>query len=65
MVWECERGCGEGGAKQYESEEQARRFAASFNRRDNADLGRRAPLVGMFPLRIWYRLRGHRGQGGA
>ena len=49
MVWECRRGCGTGGSKKYASSSQAARFATAFDRRDRADLGRRAPLLGMFP----------------
>ena len=55
MVWECRRGCGLGGSKQYETSSEAARFAAAFDRRDSADLGRRAPLIGLFPLRLWHR----------
>jgi hypothetical protein len=29
----------------------------SFNRRDTDDLGKRAPLVGLLPLRLWRRFR--------
>jgi hypothetical protein len=59
MRWECERGCGEGGGfKLYVTAEDARRYAAAFDRRDTADLGKRAPLVGLLPLRLWRRLRG-------
>ncbi|MCW2755391.1 MAG: hypothetical protein JWQ32_2802 [Marmoricola sp.] len=57
MVWECERGCGAMGTKTYPTAEEAGRFAAAFNRRDTDDLGRRAPLLGLFPLRLWHRLR--------
>jgi len=57
MVWECERGCGAGGSKEYATAAEARHFAAAFDRDDREDLGRRAPLLGMFPLRIWYKLR--------
>lgn len=52
LLWTCERGCGTGGTKRYPTAEQARRYAASFNREDREDLGRRAPLVGLFPLRL-------------
>jgi hypothetical protein len=61
MVWECERGCGAGGEKRYGSADDARRFAAAFDREDRADLGRRAPLIGLLPLRLWRR--GRRGPG--
>jgi hypothetical protein len=57
LVWECERGCGYTGAKEYASPEAAQRFATAFDRRDSADLGRRAPLLGLFPLRLWHRMR--------
>jgi hypothetical protein len=52
MRWQCERGCGAGGAKAYASADDAARYARAFDRRDSDDLGRRAPLVGLFPLRI-------------
>ena len=29
----------------------------SFNRRDTDDLGKRAPLIGLLPLRLWRRFR--------
>ncbi|EHR51254.1 hypothetical protein SacmaDRAFT_3018 [Saccharomonospora marina XMU15] len=52
MTWACERGCPVGGSKTYASAEQASRYAAAFDRQDSEDLGRRAPLLGMFPLRL-------------
>jgi hypothetical protein len=53
MTWVCER-CGAGGGrKAYASAEEASRYAAALDREDRADLGRRAPLVGLFPLRLW------------
>ncbi len=52
MTWSCERGCGAGGLKEYASAEEASRYARAFDRRETDDLGRRAPLLGMFPLRI-------------
>lgn len=64
MRWECERGCGEGGAKSYATAAEAERFAAAFDRRDDARLGERAPLLGMFPLRLWRWVRRHRGRVG-
>ena len=60
MLWNCERGCGAGGSKQYESAEDASRFARAFDREDRYELGRRAPLFGMFPLRIYRKLKGPR-----
>ncbi len=58
MHWECSRGCiGGHGSKQYPTAEHAQRYAARFNRRDTDELGKRAPLLGMFPLRLWRRMR--------
>ena len=57
MRWSCERGCGAGGEKTYASAADADRFARAFDREDRADLGRRAPLVGLFPLRLARLLR--------
>jgi hypothetical protein len=54
MRWECERGCGQGGgSKGYDTAEEAQRYAAAFNTRDSANLGERAPLIGLLPLRLW------------
>jgi hypothetical protein len=52
MVWRCARGCGAGGSKRYESAEQAERYARSLDREDREDLGRRARLLGLLPLRL-------------
>jgi hypothetical protein len=61
MYWECERGCGEGGgSKQYGTPDEARSYAAAFDRRDAADLGKRAPWIGLLPLRLWRTFRGTR-----
>lgn len=58
MRWRCARGrCEAGGAKTYASASDARRYARAFDRRDRDDLGRRAPLVGLFPLRLVRALR--------
>ena len=57
MRWECSRNCGANGSKMYASPAAASRFATAFQRRDNEDLGRRAPLLGLLPLRIFHRLR--------
>jgi len=57
MRWTCERGCGAGGEKTYDSAADAVRYARSFDRRDTEDLGRRAPLVALFPLRVARYLR--------
>jgi hypothetical protein len=58
MRWACERGCDDGaGSKTYATAEQAGRYAVAFNRRDSADLGKRAPLIGLLPLRLWRKVR--------
>jgi hypothetical protein len=51
MRWECERECGFGGERTYESAADAARYAAAFDREDADDLGRRAPLS-LLPLRL-------------
>jgi hypothetical protein len=51
-----QRGCGLSGSKQYQTTNEAVRYATAFNRRENADIGARTPLIGLFPLRIWHRL---------
>jgi hypothetical protein len=61
MRWTCARGCGEGGEKRYPTAEDAARYARAFDREDRDDLGRRAPLVGLFPLRIARAIRRRRG----
>jgi hypothetical protein len=57
LRWRCERGCGAGGDKRYPSAEDADRYARAFDRADTEDLGRRAPLVGLFPLRLLRAVR--------
>lgn len=52
MRWHCERGCGAGGDKRYPTAEQAQRYARAFDREDRSDIGRRAPLIGLLPLRV-------------
>jgi hypothetical protein len=56
MRWECQRGCGAGGSKTYPSSAAAHHYASAFDREDRDQLGRRAPLLGMFPLRIWHKI---------
>ena len=57
MAWECAR-CGQAaGAKEYDNAADARHYAAAFNKRDTDDLGKRAPLIGLLPLRLWRRFR--------
>ncbi|HEX6761278.1 MAG TPA: hypothetical protein VF094_00620 [Gaiellaceae bacterium] len=53
MSWACERCAGAAGEKHYASPADASRYAAAFDREDRSDLGRRAPLVGLLPLRVW------------
>lgn len=60
MRWSCERGCGEAGEKAYRSDADAARYAAAFDRSGTRTLGRRAPLFGLFPLRVWHWLRARR-----
>ena len=57
MRWACERGCGASSSKDYATADEAARYAAAFDREDRSELGRRAPLLGMFPLRMWWNLR--------
>jgi hypothetical protein len=51
LRWMCER-CGESHEKHYPTAEQAQRYARAFDREDREDVGKRAPLVGLFPLRM-------------
>jgi len=57
MRWTCVRGCGASGEKLYPTPADARRYARAFDREDRDDIGRRAPLIGLLPLRIWRALR--------
>jgi hypothetical protein len=59
MRWSCQR-CGVGGTKEYATAADARRYAQGLDREDRQDLGRRAPLIGLLPLRIWRALRRRR-----
>ncbi|MDT5012503.1 MAG: hypothetical protein QOH57_4120 [Mycobacterium sp.] len=60
MRWECDRGCGQdSGSKEYSIEDDAVRYATALNRRDTADIGKRAPLLGLLPLRLWRMTRNH------
>ena len=57
MTWACER-CGHvGGTKTYASAEEAARYAGAFDREDREDLGARAPLIALLPLRLWRAFR--------
>jgi hypothetical protein len=66
MRWQCERGCGSGGQKAYESPVDAQRYARAFNRRDSDDLGKR-PTLSLLPLWLGRRAGGKssRGSGGS
>lgn len=61
LHWRCERECGAGGQKRYPTADDARRYAAAFDREDRDDLGRRAPLFGLLPLRLIHAIRKRRG----
>ena len=61
MRWDCVRCGAVGGSKAYDSAEDAARYAAAFDKEDSADLGRRAPLVGLLPLRLWRAWKDRRG----
>ncbi len=60
MRWECQRDCGSSGEKRYGSAADARRYARNLDVEDRSDIGRRAPLLGMFPLRAYRAWRGRR-----
>ncbi|TDC73573.1 hypothetical protein E1285_44545 [Actinomadura sp. 7K507] len=60
MRWQCARECGAGGAKVYPTASDARRYAQAFDRKDSEDAGKRAPLIGLFPLRMFRAMRGRR-----
>jgi hypothetical protein len=53
MTWTCERCAQVGGAKTYATSEEAERYATAFEREDRDEIGKRAPLVGLLPLRLW------------
>jgi hypothetical protein len=59
MIWECER-CGDRHSKTYPSAAEAARYAGAFDREDRHELGRRAPLIGLLPLRLHRAWRDHR-----
>jgi hypothetical protein len=58
MRWACERGCGAGGEKEYPTAAEARRFATAFDYDQRGSTGKRAPLFGLLPLRLWRTLIG-------
>lgn len=51
LLWQCVRGCGAAGAKDYATRVEAERYAGAFNREDRAAFGRR-PLLSMLPIRL-------------
>ena len=57
LRWACERDCGTTGHKTYTSAADADRYATAFNRRDSDAIGKRAPLIGLLPLRLWRMFR--------
>ncbi len=57
LRWSCERDCGTEGHKTYASAADAVRYATAFNRRDSDAVGKRAPLIGLLPLRLWRLIR--------
>jgi prophage protein DUF1660 len=61
MTWACERCDALGGTKTYETAEEAQRFARAFDHEERSELGRRAPLVGLLPLRLWRAWRDRKG----
>ena len=60
MRWICVRGCGTEGAKEYAGPADAIRYARAFDREDRDDMGRRAPLFGLLPLRLARAIRDSR-----
>jgi hypothetical protein len=63
MRWRCERCAAAGGEKSYADPAAARRYAEAFDREDRSDLGRRAPLIGLLPLRIYRVARAWKAKG--
>ncbi|MES1248804.1 MAG: hypothetical protein ABUS54_14145 [Actinomycetota bacterium] len=58
MSWACDRCGSAGGTKTYASADEAARYARGLDREDRDDLGRRAPIVALLPLRLWRAFRG-------
>ena len=58
LSWSCSRCGSPGGVKRYDTAEDAERYATAFNREDREDLGRRAPLIGLLPLRLFRKFQG-------
>jgi hypothetical protein len=57
LRWSCERGCGEGGEKTYDTASEARRFATAFNKKDSERAGNH-PTISTLPLWVVRKLRG-------
>jgi hypothetical protein len=57
MSWSCDRCGAELGSKTYPDAEAAERYARALDREDSEDLGRRAPLIGLLPLRLWRAMK--------
>jgi hypothetical protein len=57
MRWTCQRDCGAGGEKRYESATDAERYARVFDREDRDALGRNRLTLSLLPLRIFKRRR--------
>jgi hypothetical protein len=56
MCWSCERGCGAGGEKVYESTADASRYAAAFDRTDSSRVDAH-PTLSTLPLWLIRKLR--------
>ena len=57
LRWDCARGCGAGGTRRYERDEDARRYASALSRGHRADHRRALPFA-LLPLRLASRRRG-------
>jgi hypothetical protein len=57
MRWTCQRECGAGGEKRYESAADAARYARVFDREDRDALGRNRLTLSLLPLRLLKRRR--------
>jgi len=51
LQWQCVRGCGAAGAKEYAARAEAECYAGAFNREARAAFGRR-PLLSMLPIKL-------------
>jgi hypothetical protein len=60
MRWQCQRGCGAGGEKEYETSADAARFASAFDREDRDAIYRGRGMLSVMPLRLLHRLRRRR-----